>query len=340
MKRTTLLIIVLFVSAAIGKGVEVNQAFLAMFKPLPDKAENAKNPSNDAKIALGRMLYYDKRLSKDHTVSCNTCHDLASFGDDGDPVSTGIKDQKGTRSAPTVYNAAIHLAQFWDGRAADVEEQAVGPITNPIEMGMPDEAYVLKVVNSIPGYVDLFKKAFPGEASPVTYKNIGNAIGVFERGLLTPAPWDDFLKGKTDALTDDQKKGFNLFLEKGCMTCHSGAGVGGHMYQKLGLVKPWPTKDKGRAEVKGFEQMKGFFKVPSLRNITETAPYLHDGSVATLEGIVKKMAEYQMGHVLTDEQTALIIEFLNALKGKVPADFIKEPELPASGPDTPKPDKT
>ena len=266
------------------------------------------------------MLYYDTRLSKDHSTPCNTCHELDSFGDDGAPVSTGIAGQKGGRSAPTVYNAALHIAQFWDGRAADVEAQAIGPITNPIEMGMPDEAYVLKVVKSIPDYVEMFKTAFPDSKEPVTYESVGNATGVFERGLLTPAPWDAYLKGDEKALTDNQKKGLNLFMTKGCITCHQGAGVGGHMYQKLGLVKPWPTKDKGRAEVEGFELMEGFFKVPSFRNITETAPYLHGGSVTAIEEIVKKMAEHQQGHILTDEETVLIINFLEALKGEIPAD--------------------
>ncbi|MCL4109826.1 UNVERIFIED_CONTAM: hypothetical protein GTU68_059573 [Idotea baltica] len=312
---------------------------LGMFQPLPESVENPANPSSKAKIDLGRMLYYDTRLSKDHSVSCNTCHELDSFGDDGAPVSTGISGQKGGRSAPTVYNAALHIAQFWDGRAPDVEAQAIGPITNPIEMGMPDEDYVLEVVRSIPDYVKMFKAAFPDAKEPLTYKNIGNAIGVFERGLLTPAPWDDYLKGDEKALTDNQKKGLNLFMTKGCITCHQGSGVGGHMYQKLGLVKPWPTKDKGRAEVEGFEAMEGFFKVPSLRNITETGPYLHDGSVTKLEDMVKKMAEHQQGHILTDEETGLIVNFLEALKGEIPAEYVKKPELPASGPKTPKPAK-
>ncbi len=320
--------------------VQVNRAMLGMFQPLPESAESPENPSNPAKVKLGRMLYYDTRLSKDRSVSCNTCHDLASYGDDGAPVSTGIGQQKGGRSAPTVYNAAIHIAQFWDGRAPHVEAQAIGPVLNPIEMGMPDETYVLRVLNSIPGYVELFKEAFPDEDTPLTYENVGKAIGAFERGLLTPAPWDAYLKGDDSALTDPQKEGLNLFINKGCVTCHQGAGVGGHMYQKLGLVKEWPTEDKGRAEVEGFEAMEGFFKVPSLRNITETAPYLHDGSIGTLEEMVKKMAEYQQGQILTDEETAKIIEFLGALRGEIDEEYIAKPELPEDGPDTPKPGKS
>lgn len=316
--------------------VIVNRAILGMFQPLPEAVENPANPFNDAKIDLGRKLFYDTRFSGDRSVSCNTCHDLSNFGDDGAGVSTGIGGQTGTRSAPTVYNAAIHIAQFWDGRAADVEEQAMGPPLNPIEMGMTGDVHVKEVLASIPGYVELFAEAFPDEKDPVSFENFGNAIGAFERKLLTPAPWDDFLTGDDDALNPDQKRGLNLFINKGCVTCHAGAGVGGHMYQKLGLVKPWPTEDKGRAEVEGFEAMVGFFKVPSLRNVTETAPYLHDGSVKTLPEMVKKMAEHQQGQILTDEETNLIVEFLGSLKGEIPTDYIAKPELPADGPNTPK----
>jgi cytochrome c peroxidase len=334
--RIILCVACLSATAALAE-VSVSRARLGMFQALPATAHNPKNPPNDAKIELGRMLFYDTRLSKDRTVSCNSCHDLASFGDDGRAVSDGIKNQKGGRSAPTVYNAALHFTQFWDGRAADVEAQAVGPILNPIEMGMPDADYVLKALNSIPGYVTLFKKAFPGDAPPLTYDNVGNAIGAFERGLLTPSPFDAFLKGDDAALTDTQKEGLNLFIDKGCVTCHQGTGVGGHMFQKLGLVKPWPTKDKGIGGLQGKEALTGFFKVPGLRNITETAPYLHDGSIKTLDEMVKKMAEHQQAHILTEAETARIIAFLNALKGKVPTEYIAKPELPADGPLTPKP---
>ena len=324
------------ITASLSNAAEVNRAMLGMFQPLMEQADNPENPVTAPKVDLGRMLYFDKRLSKDHSVSCNSCHDLASFGDDGAPVSTGIGKQKGGRSAPTVYNAAIHISQFWDGRAKDVEAQAVGPITNPIEMGMPDSDYVLKVVNSIPGYVAAFKAAFPKEENPVTYENIGNAIGAFERKLLTPAPFDAFLKGDDSALTESEQDGLNLFMTTGCSTCHNGMGVGGHFYQKLGLVKEWPTEDLGRYESTKVETDKYFFKVPSLRNITETAPYLHDGSEKSLEGIVGKMAEYQMGRILAEEDVASIVTFLGALKGEIDADFIAEPMLPESGPDTPK----
>lgn len=325
------------ISSPVAKAeTEVNRAMLGMFQPIMEAAENPANPLTDAKVDLGRMLYYDTRLSKNRTVSCNSCHDLASFGDDGLATSKGIDAQLGGRSAPTVYNAAIHIAQFWDGRAADVEAQAVGPILNPIEMGMPDEAYVLRVLKSIPGYVEAFAKAFPEDPESVTYANVGKAIGAFERKLMTPSKFDDFLKGDEKALTDAEKHGLNLFVTTGCTVCHNGMGVGGHLYQKLGLVKEWPTKDLGRFAATKNEADKYFFKVPSLRNITETAPYLHDGSIASLEEMVAKMAEYQLGRTISAEDTKAIVTFLGSLKGRVDGNFIKKPELPADGPDTPK----
>ena len=336
MMRLTILFLSLgLFPAALSAEVEVNRAMLGLFQPLPEVAENPENPVTDAKVDLGRKLYYETRLSKNRSVSCNTCHDLASFGDDGLKVSKGIHEQEGGRSAPTVYNAAIHVAQFWDGRAKDVEEQAIGPVTNPIEMGMPDPDYVLRVLNSIPGYVEAFEKAFPDEEEPLTYENIGNAIGAFERKLMTPSRFDDFLEGDETALTDAEKHGLNLFLTTGCATCHNGAGVGGHMYQKLGLVKEWPTEDLGRYEVTKNEAEKYFFKVPSLRNITETGPYLHDGSVESLNEMTAKMAEYQLGRELSDEEVDSIVTFLGALKGRIDESFIAKPELPEDGPNTP-----
>ena len=327
------------ISSPVAKAeTEVNRAMLGMFQPIMEAAENPANPLTDAKVDLGRMLYYDTRLSKNRTVSCNSCHDLASFGDDGLATSKGIDAQLGGRSAPTVYNAAIHIAQFWDGRAADVEAQAVGPILNPIEMGMPDEAYVLRVLKSIPGYVEAFAKAFPEDPESVTYATVGKAIGAFERKLMTPSKFDDFLKGDEKALTDAEKHGLNLFVTTGCTVCHNGMGVGGHLYQKLGLVKEWPTKDLGRFAATKNEADKYFFKVPSLRNITETAPYLHDGSIASLEEMVAKMAEYQLGRTISAEDTKAIVAFLGSLKGRVDENYIKKPELPADGPDTPKGD--
>ncbi len=327
----------LFSSSAAFAEADLSEAFLPMFQPLPAQASAPGNELTEAKINLGRQLFFETRISAGGAMSCNSCHKLDTYGQDNLPFSPGHEGKLGGRSSPSVYNAALHLAQFWDGRAPSVEEQAKGPVLNPVEMGMPSASFVVRVLKSIPGYVTSFKAAFPGEADPVTYDNFGKAVGAFERKLLTPSKWDAFLRGDKNALTDEEKKGFSTFATTGCVTCHNGVGVGGAMYQKLGLAKPWPgLKDNGRSEVTKNPAEKAFFKVPSLRNITETAPYLHDGSVKKLDEMVKKMAEHQLAKQLTDEQTASIITFLKTLKGDLPTDYIKAPQLPESGPDTPK----
>lgn len=310
----------------------------AFFKVLPDLAESPKHPSTKEKVDLGRMLYYEKRLSKNHDISCNSCHALDDYGTDRLPTSTGHKGQKGGRNAPTVYNAALHIAQFWDGREPDVEAQAGGPVLNPIEMAMPSKEAVVAVLKSMDGYVTLFKGAFPDDSDPVTYTNMQEAIGAFERYLLVWSDFDSYLGGEVDALSDAQKAGLDLFVSTGCTTCHNGVGVGGGMYMKLGLVNPYETTDIGRAEVTKSDADKYVFKVPSLRNVGETAPYFHDGSVETLEESIKLMAHHQLGKALTDEEVGGIKTFLLALTGPVALDFIAMPELPESGPNTPAPD--
>jgi cytochrome c peroxidase len=312
----------------------------SLFQPLPAEMTSDQHPITAAKVALGRMLYHDTRLSKNHDLSCNSCHDLAKYGVDGEPTSSGHKGQRGGRNSPTVYNAALHIAQFWDGRAADVEAQAKGPVLNPIEMGMPDAAQVVRVLKSIPGYVEAFAAAFPGAADAVTYDNAAEAIGAFERRLVTPAPFDAFLAGDLAALSAEQRTGLRTFIDSGCTACHNGVAAGGALYQKLGLVKPYATADVGRAEVTGNEADRFFFKVPSLRNIAETGPYFHDGSVATLDAAIRLMAEHQLGRTLTDAQVGEIRSFLASLTGTLPAEYIAAPALPPSGPDTPAPDPT
>jgi len=287
-------------------------AWKSVFAPLPDSAPGAVNTE---KVALGRSLYFDTRLSKDQKISCNSCHKLDTFGVDNEPTSPGHKGQRGGRNSPSVYNAALHTAQFWDGRAADVEAQALGPILNPIEMAMPSEAAVLERLKKDQKTVDAFKAAFPGESDPVTYKNVGNAIGAFERTLLTPSRFDDFLKGNNDALSAQEKKGGELFVKSGCVACHNGGTIGGQMYQKLGLVKEYETKDMGRFEVTKQESDKKVFKVPSLRNVAKTGPYYHDGSIKTLDQAVSLMAEHQLGKQLSKDEVADIVAFLGSLTG-------------------------
>jgi cytochrome c peroxidase len=323
------------------KPPEFDMTRLAAFKALPADMASEQNPSTPERVALGKMLYFDKRLSKNQDVSCNSCHALDKGGVDGEQFSKGHKGQLGGRNSPTVYNAALHLAQFWDGRAATVEDQAKGPVLNPVEMAMPDSKGVEKVLASIPQYVEAFAKAFPGEKDPVSFDNAAKAIAAFERKLVTPARWDKFLGGDKEALTQAEKDGFNTFMTAGCVSCHMGVGVGGGLYQKLGLVQPWPNqKDQGRFEVTKAEADKMMFKVPSLRNIHKTAPYFHDGSAKTLPEAIKLMARHQVGKELTDAEVASIATFLGALSGDAPAELVAAPELPASTAKTPKPDPT
>lgn len=317
---------------------EIDPELLRNFAPAPAEMTNPNNPITPEKVALGRMLYYDERLSKSQTVSCNSCHALDRYGVDGQPVSTGVNNQKGNRNAPTVYFAAGHIVQFWDGRASNVEEQAKGPVLNPVEMAMPDAQYVEKVLRSIPEYVKAFQAAFPGQKQPVTFENAALAIAAFERKLATPSRWDKFLSGDQTALTAEEKAGFLAFHRAGCQACHNGPYLGGRMYQKLGLVKPWPSeKDLGRYEVTKQEHDKMVFKVPSLRNIEKTGPYFHDGSASTLEAAVRLMSQHQVERPLTETEIKQILAWMRSLTGELPVEYIRKPELPPSTPATPKP---
>lgn len=311
-------------------------AAMTMFKPL---MAASLSKDSEAVVNLGRQLYYDPRLSKNQDISCNSCHDLARYGVDGEKTSPGHKKARGDRNSPTTYNSYLHFRQFWDGRAADVEEQATGPMMNPVEMAMVDEPHLVAVLSSIPEYVDAFKKAYPKEETPISLKNAGRAIGAFERGLTTPSRFDKFLGGDKGALTDAERQGLADFIDTGCTTCHVGQLLGGDRYQKLGLVKPWPNQtDQGRFKVTNKEDEKMFFKVPTLRNVEKTPPYFHDGSAASLDEAVRLMASHQLGRDLPADKVTSIVTFLKSLTGEVPAAYIKQPELPKSTPKTPKPD--
>lgn len=312
----------------------------AVFKPLPDApASPQNNPTTAEKLALGKMLFHDPRLSKSGAISCNSCHNLASYGVDNRPTSVGHGFQTGTRNAPTVYNADYQLAQFWDGRAADLEAQAEGPILNPVEMAMPHEDLAVKRISSIPEYQQAFASAFSGESQPLNYKNITRAIAAFERSLLTPAPFDAFLKGDGSALNALQKEGLQRFMANGCTACHTGVGVGGQMYQKFGVVQPYTNvKDTGRFEATGKAKDKHFFKVPVLRNVARTYPYFHDGAVWELSEAVRTMGRTQLGKELPETDITAIVAFLESLTGKLPETALTLPVLPPSQPDTPKPE--
>ena len=284
------------------------------FEPLPAAIIDEKK--NAALIALGKKLYLDPKLSVNDTISCNSCHQLNNFGVDSQPTSPGHEGKRGGRNSPTTFNAALHIAQFWDGRAKDVEEQALGPILNPIKMGMPNEAAVVDKLKKIDEYKAMFAEAFKGEKDPIQYKNIGKAIGAFERTLITPSRFDDFLKGDENALNDAEKRGLQKFVHMGCANCHNGVAIGGNSYKKIGLVEEYKTSDEGRFAVTGLETDKKVFKVPSLRNITKTAPYFHDGSVKTLDEAIEEMAEHQLGRKVGPGFIEDVKAFLGALTAK------------------------
>ncbi|MCB1986199.1 MAG: cytochrome-c peroxidase [Burkholderiales bacterium] len=277
-----------------GHGHKLDETRLKQFfEPLPESIIDAKK--NAALIKLGKKLYMDPRLSINDKISCNSCHSLSNFGVDNESTSPGHEGKRGGRNSPTTMNAALHIAQFWDGRAGTVEEQALGPILNPVEMGMPSEEAVVKKLKAIGDYKTLFAEAFGDEKDPLVYKNVGVAIGAFERTLLTPSRFDDFLKGDKNALNESEKRGLKKFVNMGCVNCHNGAVIGGNSYRKIGLVVPFETSDPGRYDVTGVESDKHVFKVPSLRNIAKTAPYFHDGSVETLDEAIRLMAKHQLG---------------------------------------------
>ncbi|HEX5066148.1 MAG TPA: cytochrome-c peroxidase [Myxococcota bacterium] len=301
---------------------------LGIFGVLPAEAPNPANPITPEKIQLGRMLFFEPRITLSGQLSCNSCHGLDTFGVDNEPTSAGHEGQRGERNSPTVFNAALHIAQFWDGRAPDVEEQAKGPVLNPVEMAMPSAPEVVVRLKAIPGYAPLFAAAFPGEADPITFDNAARAIAAFERRLTTPGPFDAFLRGDDTALTPAQQQGLRTFIDTGCITCHNGATVGGRMFQKLGLVEPYPTQDVGREKVTGNEADRFVFKVPSLRNVAKTGPYFHDGSIASLDQAIQLMARHQLGKQLDAAQVESIRSFLEALTGNVDASYVAKPELP------------
>ena len=299
------------------------------FGALPLVAENPENPLTDEKIQLGKRLYFETSLSRDNTQSCNTCHNLNTFGVDNNPTSAGNDGELGGRNSPTTFNAALHIAQFWDGREHDVEAQAGGPILNPIEMGMPSEEIVIQRLSSLPEYPALFRAAFPQSADPINYDNVKKAIGAFERKLITPSRFDDYINGDDQALTTEEKNGLKIFIETGCTTCHAGNLLGGRMYQKFGLFGDYAeltkseTVDKGKFDVTKNDPDLFVFKVPSLRNIEKTAPYFHDGSVRDLLESIHIMAKLQLNKELSEQDASDIVTFLKSLTADIPEELKK-----------------
>jgi cytochrome c peroxidase len=305
---------------------DINPRLLRRFQPLPESFADPATPRTDEQITLGRLLFDDPRLSADGTVTCASCHRLGNYGADNLATSPGLRAQRGTRNTPTVMNAAGSFAEMWDGRAASVEDQARLPILNPREMGMADVSHVESALRGIPAYEAAFRRAFPGEAEPRTLDNAARAIGAFERGLATPGRWDRFLRGDRAALTGAEKEGLRTFLNVGCMVCHTGPVLGGSMFERVGVVEPWPNQsDQGRYEVTHQAVDRMVFKVPTLRNVEKTAPYFHDASAATLEEAVHEMGAHQLGLELEGQEVAAIVTWLRSLTGELPSSYIEPP---------------
>ena len=308
-----------------------NQAFGG----LPQVLASEKNPVTAEKVELGKILFYETRISVDGTVSCAKCHPFSLYAADGLRTSVGNRCRTNPRNAPTVLNAAGQIAQHWLGNRVDVEDQARQSVVGPASFGMSSPADVEKILKGIQDYAPLFKRAFPADDDPTTVDNLAKAIGAFERTLVTPSPFDSFLAGQKEALTEQQQSGLNAFLEAGCVTCHEGPYVGGRMFQKFGLLEPYWTYtksepvDEGRSAVTKNDADRYVFKVPGLRNVAKTGPYFHDGSVDDLETAILIMGRVQLGQSLPPEKLRDIKAFLMSLTGKIPDDALRLPLLPA-----------
>jgi cytochrome c peroxidase len=317
---------------------QANEAFVPIPSVVPAVKDNAVTHE---KVELGKMLFFDPRISRSAILSCNTCHNLGMGGDDNLETSIGHGWQKGPRNAPTVLNAVFNTAQFWDGRAADLKAQAKGPVQAGVEMAStPDR--VVKVLKSIPEYVDRFGKAFPGDKDAVSFDNMAKAIEAFEATLITPASrFDQFLEGNASALTAIEKTGLGLFMDKGCSSCHNGVNLGGNGYYPFGVVEQpgadvLPPGDKGRFSVTKTAADDYVFRAAPLRNVAITEPYFHSGKVWDLEQAVGIMGTAQLGEELSDKDVKAIVAFLHSVTGEQPR--VEYPILPASTAETPKPE--
>lgn len=325
MRRKAWLLLLLVVPV-LAEAPSLRQRALKAFAPVPVRMDVPGKSPAPALVELGRHLFYEKQLSFNNSMSCNSCHDLRyGYGADGRPTSPGAVSGRGTRNAPSVYHAALHTWQFWDGRSPTVETQAGSPLTNPIEMAMPDGFEVEKRLRAIPKYGPLFASAYPNDATPVRYAYVMEALGAFERGLVTPAPFDRYLEGEEAALDSSQLKGLEHFLKVGCADCHHGPALGGTELRKLGRKEAFASEDRGRYVATKVPADDGVFKVPSLRNVNQTAPYYHDGQVRKLEDAVALMGRHECGQQLTPQQVAELCDFLMALTGDIPKDYVSSP---------------
>lgn len=319
---------------------ELRDLSLEIFKALPSTVPAVPgNPATPEKVALGTALFFDPRLSASGVFSCYSCHNLTTGGDDNMETSVGHGWQKGPRNSPTVFNSVLNEAQFWDGRAGDLAEQAKGPVQASVEMANTPENAVA-TLKSMPLYGKWFSAAFPDEQDPITFDNLARAIEVFEATLITPAPFDAWLNGDDAAMSPDAVAGLRLFIDKGCSSCHSGVNVGGLGYYPFGLIERpgaevLPASDKGRFAVTATVDDEYVFRAAPLRNIAVTAPYFHSGKVWDLRVAVEIMADSQLGESLLPEETDQIVAFLESLTGTVPS--VALPVLPPETADTPRP---
>jgi cytochrome c peroxidase len=304
-----------------------------VLQPLPKDAATPEHQIAPDPVSLGRMLFFDPRISIDGTGSCVHCHQPALYGTDALPTSRGIGNKLAPRNAPTVLNSALQFTIHWDGVFENVEEQARRALIGP-GFGNPDHAAAMARVKAIAGYPELFRKAFPDQADPVTEENWGEAIGAYERTLFTPSRFDEFLRGNIEALSATERNGLRTFIKQGCSECHAGAGVGGQAFEKFGVVDDyWPQThseeiDKGRFNVTKNSGDLYVYKVPTLRNVAMTPPYFHDGSVQTLAEAVRVMAKVQLDTELSEQQIGGIVSFLGSLTSALPEDFANAPLLP------------
>ena len=334
----------IFSCAGISLGASGDEELLKQakqsFGPLPQVMTSEKDPVTPEKVSLGKILFYETRISVDGTVSCARCHPIGLYAADGLKKSIGNNCKVNPRNAPTLFNAAGQISAHWIGNRVDVEDQARQSVTGPPSFGMPSNEAVEAKLKGIPGYTELFKKAFPGENSPVTVDNLARAVGAFERTLVTPSPFDSFLKGDLAALNEQEKRGLKTYMEAGCIMCHFGPYAGGQMYEKFGIFEPyWKyTKsepiDEGRYAVTKNEADKYAFKVPVLKNVAKTSPYFHDGSVGNLEEVVWIMGKVQLNRALTKEQVEEIVTFLKSLTGMIPKEALEIPLLPSTSSST------
>jgi cytochrome c peroxidase len=354
MRLPVIAFLAVFMTGAAEAADSLRDQAKGLFEPIPEAAPALPgNPATPEKIALGKMLYFDPRLSESRTISCSTCHNISMGGVRASPMERG---PLGGRNVPTVLNAVFNKSQFWDGRAPDLKEQAVtsvmanpkallparggAMILSPAEMNVARQ-HTVEELKAIPGYVEAFKKAFPSEADPVSYDNVGRAIAVFEAALITPgAAFDRWLQGDDNALSDAQKQGLKIFIDKGCSNCHNGINVGGGIYARFGVAKNpapelLPPDDLGRFAITKEVSDKYVFKVPSLRNVELTAPYFHSGHIFDLKQAIAVMGESQLGQKLSDDETGKLAAFLTSLTGRQPEVVL--PILPPSVPYTPWP---